>query len=359
VKEKPNVKWEDVAGLETAKKALEEAVVLPQKYPQLFVGKRKPWKTVLLYGPPGTGKTYLAKACANMSNATFFSVSSSDLVSKWLGESEKLVRELFQLAFDNKPAIVFIDEIDALASTRSADENESVRRIKNELLIRLQDVQDKSGVFVLAATNRPYDLDPALRRRFDKRIYIPLPDEHCRKEMIVSNIGKEATDLSKKDVMDLAKKTEGYSAADVSIMVRNAMMEPVRRLMKANYFKDNPDGTISPAQPNDPGARKLTLFELEHPEKLAVPHVDKTDFEKSIAQTKPSVSKKELLEHEQFTKEFGEGEMGHKYTAYEQLQQSKTNVPETKQTKVLPKPTQESSDEEEEEDHRGTKPVPM
>lgn len=114
----PQVPWDAVAGLETAKNALKEAVIMPQQYPQLFRGERKPWRGILLYGPPGTGKSYLAKALATEARCTFFSVSSSDLVSKWVGESEKLVRNLFELARENKPSIIFIDEIDSLCSER-------------------------------------------------------------------------------------------------------------------------------------------------------------------------------------------------------------------------------------------------
>lgn len=111
VTEKPNVKWSDVAGLEGAKDALKEAVILPARFPQLFTGKRRPWKGILLYGPPGTGKSFLAKAVATEADSTFFSVSSSDLVSKWQGESERLVRNLFEMAREQAPAIVFIDEV--------------------------------------------------------------------------------------------------------------------------------------------------------------------------------------------------------------------------------------------------------
>ena len=117
--EKPNIKWDDVAGLEAAKAALKEAVILPARFPQLFTGKRRPWKGILLYGPPGTGKSYLAKAVATEANSAFFAVSSSDLVSKWQGESERLVKTLFEMGREQKPSVIFIDEIDSLCSNRS------------------------------------------------------------------------------------------------------------------------------------------------------------------------------------------------------------------------------------------------
>lgn len=139
VMEKPNVQWNDVAGLENAKDSLKEAVILPIKFPHLFTGNRKPWKGILLFGPPGTGKSFLAKAVATeASNSTFFSVSSSNLVSKWLGESEKLVKNLFEMARQHKPSIIFIDEVDSLCSNRSDNESESARRIKTEFLVQME-----------------------------------------------------------------------------------------------------------------------------------------------------------------------------------------------------------------------------
>ena len=124
-----------MAGLESAKEALKEAIILPIKFPQLFTGARKPWKGILLYGPPGTGKSFLAKACATECESTFFSVSSSDLVSKWQGESERLVKNLFEMAREKKPSLIFIDEVDSLCGKRTEGENESSRRIKTEFLV--------------------------------------------------------------------------------------------------------------------------------------------------------------------------------------------------------------------------------
>lgn len=133
--EKPNIKWDDIAGLVKAKESLKEAVILPIRFPEIFKGARKPWKGILLYGPPGTGKTYLAKACATETEGTFFSVSSADLVSKYVGESEKLIKNLFALAREKKPSIIFIDEVDSLCGNRSDGENDASRRVKTEFLV--------------------------------------------------------------------------------------------------------------------------------------------------------------------------------------------------------------------------------
>jgi len=208
VVEKPNVKWSDVAGLDAAKEALKEAVILPIKFPHLFTGKREPWRGILLFGPPGTGKSFLAKAVATeANNSTFFSVSSADLVSKWLGESEKLVKSLFEMARDQKPAIIFIDEVDSLCGSRSENESESARRIKTEFLVQMQGVGvDNDGILVLGATNIPWTLDSAIRRRFEKRIYIPLPDPMARARMFELHIGGTPNALKQADFKVLAKK---------------------------------------------------------------------------------------------------------------------------------------------------------
>jgi vacuolar protein-sorting-associated protein 4 len=236
--DKPNIKWEDVAGLEGAKEALKEAVILPIKFPHLFTGKRQPWKGILLYGPPGTGKSYLAKAVATEANSTFFSVSSSDLVSKWMGESERLVKQLFNMARENKPSIIFIDEVDALCGPRGEGESEASRRIKTELLVQMDGVgKDSKGVLILGATNIPWQLDAAIRRRFQRRVHISLPDQPARMKMFEIAVGTTPCELKGDDYKTLAKMSEGYSGSDISIAVQDALMQPVRKIQTATHYK--------------------------------------------------------------------------------------------------------------------------
>uniref|UniRef100_A0A8B9NND9 AAA+ ATPase domain-containing protein n=1 Tax=Accipiter nisus TaxID=211598 RepID=A0A8B9NND9_9AVES len=273
--EKPNVRWSDVAGLEGAKEALKEAVILPIKFPHLFTGKRTPWRGILLFGPPGTGKSYLAKAVATeANNSTFFSVSSSDLMSKWLGESEKLVKNLFELARQHKPSIIFIDEVDSLCGSRNENESEAARRIKTEFLVQMQGVGNSSdGILVLGATNIPWVLDSAIRRRFEKRIYIPLPEEAARAQMFKLHLGNTPHCLTEANIQELARKTDGYSGADISIIVRDALMQPVRKVQSATHFKKvrgpsrtTPgafvDDLLTPCSPGDPGATEMTWMEV-------------------------------------------------------------------------------------------------
>lgn len=226
--------------------------------------------------PPGTGKSYLAKACATEAEGTFYSVSSSDLVSKWLGESERLVKSLFELARANRPAVIFIDEIDSLCSTRSEGENDSTRRIKTEFLVQMQGVgKDSTGLLILGATNVPWELDPAIRRRFEKRVYISLPETEARAAMFKLNLGNTPTTLSEDDFSLLADHTEGYSGSDVATIVKDALMEPIRKCQNAKKFKRTPEGKMIPTHYSDPEGLDYTLNTLPDPSKLQPPIIGK------------------------------------------------------------------------------------
>ncbi len=306
VTEKPNVKWEDVAGLEKAKEALKEAVILPLKFKHLFNNKRKPWKGILLYGPPGTGKSYIAKACATEVQGTFFSVSASNIMSKYVGEAERTVRALFDLARQNKPAVIFLDEIDSLLSARGDGEQESTRRVKTEFLVQMQGVgKDDNGILVLGATNIPWDLDPAVRRRFQKKIYISLPEHEARYVMFKLNLGKTPHILSEEDIEELSEKTEGFSGSDIATLTQEAIYEPLRKCQKATYFKKI-NGKYFVANKNDQGAMEMKMVEIKDKENLEAPKVCKEDFLSALTKIRPTVSQKDLVKQEQFTEEFGQ-----------------------------------------------------
>ena len=196
----PNVKWDDIKGLADVKKILNETIVLPALRPDIFSGLYAPSKGILLYGPPGTGKTLLAKAVATECKSTFFSISASTLTSKWMGEGEKLMRGLFQLAIEKAPSVIFFDEIDSIMGARGGNEHEASRRLKTEFLVQFDGVNgaaqsEGKHLLVLAATNRPQDLDEAALRRLTRRIYIPLPDEEARDSIISSKLAKVTHDI--------------------------------------------------------------------------------------------------------------------------------------------------------------------
>lgn len=313
--EKPNVSWEDIAGLEGAKEALKEAVILPVRFPHLFTGKRKPLSGILLYGPPGTGKSYLAKAVATEANSTFFSVSSSDLVSKWMGESERLVKQLFTMARENKPSIIFIDEVDALCGPRGEGESEASRRIKTELLVQMNGVgNDSAGVLVLGATNIPWQLDAAIRRRFERRIYISLPEVEARTRMFQLNVGNTPCTLTTQDYRLLAEMTDGYSGHDVAVSVRDALMQPIRKIQMATHFKqvavqNSEDSSTSykytPCSPGDPNAKEMNWMELGTDE-LEEPPLTVKDFIKAVKSTRPTVNQDDIGKQVDFTNDFGQ-----------------------------------------------------
>ncbi|USP73201.1 aaa-domain-containing protein [Curvularia clavata] len=287
------VHWDDVSGLEVAKSALKETVVYPFLRPDLFMGLREPARGMLLFGPPGTGKTMLARAVATESKSTFFAISASSLTSKFLGESEKLVRALFQLAKMLAPSIIFVDEIDSLLSSRSGSgEHEATRRIKTEFLIQWSDLQkaaagsavtekekekgDASRVLVLAATNLPWAIDEAARRRFVRRQYIPLPEDWVRKQQIKTLLSHQKHELSERDLDRLVQLTEGFSGSDITALAKDAAMGPLRSL-----------------------GEKLLSMTMDQ-----IRPIQYQDFVASLQTIRPSVSKQGLKEFEDWAAQY-------------------------------------------------------
>jgi transitional endoplasmic reticulum ATPase len=266
----PRVTYDDIGDLDEAKQKIREMVELPLRHPELF--KRlgiDPPKGILLYGPPGTGKTLLAKAVANESEANFIGVKGPEVLSKWVGESEKAIREIFRKARQAAPCIIFFDEIDSIVPRRGGRFDSGVTdRIVNQLLTEMDGLERLEGVVVIAATNRPDIIDPALLRpgRFDRLIYVPPPDERARLEILKVHTRKMplAEDV---DLAEIARKTEGYTGADLAAVCKEAALAALRKAGK-------PVG------------------------------VSKRHFEQALQVVKPSVTKEDAERYRRISEEF-------------------------------------------------------
>ncbi|MHB1908996.1 MAG: CDC48 family AAA ATPase [Nitrososphaerales archaeon] len=278
--ETPDVHWTDIGGLENIKKELQEAVEWPLKYPDLYttIGYSMP-KGVLLYGPSGTGKTLLAKSVATESEANFISVRGPELLSKWVGESERGVREVFRRARQASPCVIFFDEIDALAPVRGLGGDSMVtERVVSQLLTELDGIQSLNGVVVLAATNRMDMVDPSLLRagRFDKLLYIPPPDKDARKQILDIHIKHKpvAADL---DIGRVAEMTDGFSGADLTSVVNTAvslvLQEYIASFPKPEDAKKHAAEAAVTMRHFEDAIRKVkTSREGKPAEKIAVPY---------------------------------------------------------------------------------------
>ncbi|KAH7176074.1 P-loop containing nucleoside triphosphate hydrolase protein [Dactylonectria macrodidyma] len=308
--ETPNVKWDDVAGLELAKSELQAAIIFTLRFPQMFRDKRQVRPNILLYGPPGTGKSHLAKAVATKVNRTIFTINIHKVISKWIGECEELIRQLFRVARDKKPSIIFLDEIDAISRDGSATNSEHMRQIRTEFLFQVDDVANKNeGVLILAATNLPWDLDPPVRKRFRKRIHIPLPDQRSREELFKVHLGEMAPMLvDNKQVLDaLARRTGGYSGSDIADLVQDALMTPVKGAHFATHIRKTRgrDGEwYTPRSPDAEGETPIQWNQVPG-HQLKEPPLLFEDFYDAIKRTKPSVTEEEVRKCVEWTQEYG------------------------------------------------------
>lgn len=240
--EVPNVKWDDIGGLERAKAELKEVVEWPIKYPDAFSRlNSKPPKGILLFGPPGTGKTMLVKAIANATEVNFISIKGPELLSKWVGESEKAVREVFRKAKQAAPCIIFLDEIDSIASVRGAGYDSHVtERVVSQMLIEMDGLEELKEVIIIAATNRPDMVDPALLRpgRLDRLIYIQPPDKEERKKIFDVHLSGKPIGEDV-DVEEFAERTDGYVGADIAAIVKEAVMSALREFITSGISEEH------------------------------------------------------------------------------------------------------------------------
>ncbi|CAL8086283.1 unnamed protein product [Calicophoron daubneyi] len=281
-----SITFDDIIGNEKAKQTLKETVILPALRPELFTGLRSPVRGVLLFGPPGNGKTMLAKAVASESNCTFFNITAASLLSKWVGESENLVRALFAVARQHQPAIIFIDEVDSMMTARQSGSGHDVsRRVLTQLLTEIDGVgSDSDRLLILGATNRPEELDSAALRRFSKRIYVSMPDANARTELLQKLLSKNpGHSLSKNDLRKIATNTAGYSASDLRRLAEEAALEPVREL----------------------GEKKLRTIAPRDVRPIKV-----GDFLRALRTILPSVAPSDLVPYEKWNAQFGESPPG-------------------------------------------------
>ena len=280
--EVPDVKWTDVGGLEEVKAELSEAVEWPLRYPEVFLSlQTKPPKGILLFGPPGTGKTLLAKAVANESECNFISVKGPELLSKWVGESEKGVREIFRKARQAAPSIIFFDEVDALVPRRGMYMGSShvTESVVSQVLTELDGLEELKNVVVLAATNRPDMIDPALMRpgRLDRVIYVPPPDVESRKKIFEVYLrNADAILAGDLKISDFVAKTDGFVGADIEALVREAKLGAMREFISAMAGKSEQE-------------RKDAAVNIR---------VTKKHFEEALGRVKGSLDADTLEEHE-------------------------------------------------------------
>jgi katanin p60 ATPase-containing subunit A1 len=289
IRKQADVSWDQIAALHDAKRLLRECCVMPLLMPELFTGLRQPWNGVLLFGPPGTGKTLLARAVASETGTTFFNVTPASVISKYHGESEKIVTTLFAMARHYAPSVLFFDEIDALMSERGASgEHEASRRLKTTFLSEMDGINSgqDSRIVVIGTTNCPWDLDVAMKRRLEKRIHVRLPDVEARKaavSMFLSSLKLDET-LLERVACSVAEACHNFSFADLHSLCKEASMAPMRRAMEQH----------SPAE----------LKELQRKGELVL-EVSEADVTHALSKVKSTIDSESLAKFDAWAAEFG------------------------------------------------------
>jgi len=284
------VAWEDIVGLDFIKKKLKYELTFRMRFPDVFKDI-KPWNTLLLYGPPGTGKTMLACAIATQLKGKFYSVSAGSLLSKWQGESERAIKTLFETARAKRPSVIFIDEIDGLLMSRTTGDTQSLHLVKNEFLKELN--EENKDVMFVGATNLPWMLDDAIRRRFDHLVHVPLPDAQERAALFDKLLPLDMAGDRESNIAELGAVTDGYSAADIDkIVMKHARPMPFERAAQATEFFLRDDGKYQAGS-----GMQMTIDQIPD-NQLYVEPLSYDDVKECIIQIRPSVSAETCVQHE-------------------------------------------------------------
>lgn len=319
--EPPATRWADVAGLAHVKRALDDAVVVPERLPHLFGAEhgRQVAAGILLYGPPGTGKTLVARALAGESGRAFFAVSTADIIDKYVGESEQKLRALFEEARAARPSIIFIDEIETLCRARGGDRNasEASQNVVSEFLRQLDGVgTSMDGVLLLGATNLPETLDAAMRRRFTQRIYVPLPDAATRGAILRAKLARVPSAVDAAALADVVARTAGYSAADLAAVVQHALAHTLHMVTDATHFAraptpdaaddDDDRGWWRPCSPGDPAAVERAYTDVPGG-RIVEPPVVAAHLAEALREVRPNVTPEECAKYDTFAAQYGTG----------------------------------------------------
>jgi vacuolar protein-sorting-associated protein 4 len=308
----------DVIGMDAVKELLNTAIILPDQIPQVFTGSRVAPKALLMYGPSGVGKTLIIKALANECNRALFQFTAADIFERWVGSSERNVKMMFETVRAARPAILFLDEIDALCKSRdSHDSSSNDVKPLNEMLIELDGLgSDMHGILVVGATNRPEALDAGVLSRFDRKIYVPLPDSRVRYSQLANLLKKNeddvGTSLGEQELLDLASELDYYSGRDIARLVEAAQNNVLQQISHATHFKraTKRDGTdvMVPCAPDTPGALVRSYMELtpEHRLLIAAPMLTLPQLRLALALVKPVVDSDRIIEFEEWTRNHGQ-----------------------------------------------------
>ena len=316
-KEKYNIKLDEVAGQEKVKEALKEFIINPDKIPTILENNQKPLKGILLYGPPGAGKTYLAKAVGTEFKGNFLTVYGPIIISKWNSQSKQeiIIKEIFDCAKKYKPAVIHLDEIDFITKANNENDNmnDTTRKMKQEFLNQMQNLKNNDEVMVLGIASKPWELDPLVRKCFQKKIYINLPELNARKKIFELYLKNNSHNLTNEQIEYLAKNTELFTCSDIYNLIQETIYEPIKKCQKVEYFKkikgiNGHEWNYIPCEQNDPYAIKMKMEEIKDPKEIIFPEVNFDDFKNVLGRTKPTMTIEEMKKYEKFEEEFGQEE---------------------------------------------------